>query len=351
MLDAFDFSEIQAYLNALEGAGRQLSFVELLELLMSGKWQEACTLLFDSVKTALFAEFSSGGRIFVQLLLIGIAAAVFANFTSVFEKSQIAQAGFYITYLLLFSLLAAGFLNGLNIAMRAVERVTGFMKVLLPAYFMAVAFSGNAGTALVSYEASLFFIFVLEKLLQLILIPMLKIYIFLVLAGHICEEDLLSRMRELTEKCIQWGMKTLLGAVVGFQILQGLLLPYADAVKTGGVQKVLSVVPGVGQAAGAAMQLLLGSGVLIKNTIGVGAMAILALICLLPIVKLCTFMLFYSFAAAILQPVCDKRMVSCIAESAHGYRLLLGMVLTVCTLFFITIALVCASSNVSYFSG
>lgn len=349
--DSLDFSDIQEYLDALGEGKSRISFREMISMILDGKWKEAGEIVLASVTDSLFSEISSGSRIFIQILVIGIAGAVFANFASVFDKSQIADAGFYITYLLLFSLLAAGFLTALDVAVQVMDKVTGFLRVLMPAYFMAVAFAGNAAGAVVMYEAMLFGVYALEKVVQLLLVPLLKLYIFLVLAGHISREDMLSKMTELVEKIIQWTMKTMLGAVVGVQLLQGMVLPYADSLKTGMLQKVIQVIPGIGQATGTAMQMVLGSGVLIKNTIGAAAVVILAAVCILPVIKLALLMLFYHLAAAVLQPVCDTRMVSCIAKVAQGHKLLLDMVLVMFVLFVLSIAVVCASSNAAYFSG
>lgn len=347
----FDFTEIQDYLDALKGGGSSISFREVVSMLLKGEWKEVGEQMVQSVKDSLFSEISSGRRIFIQILVIGIAGAVFTNFASVFDKSQISDAGFYVTYLLLFSLLAAGFMNALEIASEVMDKVIGFMRVLMPAYFMAVAFTGNTGSAVVMYETMLFFMYGMEQMIRILLLPLLKTYIFLVLAGHLSREDLLSKMTSLVGKSVSWGLKTMVGVVFGVQMLQGLVLPYVDAVKNGTLQKLLQIIPGVGQAAESAMQMVLGAGVLIKNTIGVAAVFILGAICALPVLKLLLLLVFYHLATAVLQPICDKRMVSCISEVANGHQLLVNMVLAVCVLFFISIAVICASSNVVCFAG
>ena len=116
MEDMFDFTQIQTYLETLQGGGKNLSFQEMMHLCMKGEWKEAGEKILQSVKDVLFSEISSGKKIFIQILAIGIAGAVFTNFASVFEKSQISNAGFYATCLLLFSLLGAGFFSALSVA-------------------------------------------------------------------------------------------------------------------------------------------------------------------------------------------------------------------------------------------
>ena len=74
--------------------------------------------------------------------------------------------------------------------------------------------------------------------------------------------------------------------------------------------KLAEMIPGLGAGAGAAARLVLGSGVLIKNTMGAAAVTVLFFHfpgCRL--VKLLVLMFLYQAAGAIMQPVCDKRMV------------------------------------------
>lgn len=53
-------------------------------------------------------------------------------------------------------------------------------------------------------------------------------------------------------------------------------------------------------------QMVIGSGVLVKNTMGAAGVVILVIITLIPMMKLVILMLLYQCVAAVLQPVCDK---------------------------------------------
>ncbi len=97
--------------------------------------------------------------------------------------------------------------------------------------------------------------------------------------------------------------------------------------------------------------MVLGSGVLIKNTMGAAGVTVLALIAFLPAAKLLTLALFYQAAGAIMQPVCDKRMVSCVIGVSRGHRLLLKIVLYSLLLFVIAIAVTCKAADVAYLSA
>ena len=136
--------------------------------------------------------------------------------------------------------------------------------------------------------------------------------------------------------------KTLVGLVLGFHMIQGMVLPYVDSMKSATVQKLIGIIPGLGQGAGAITQIVMGSGVLIKNSIGAAGVVVLLIMMIIPVLKLVVMMFLYQGVAAILQPICDKRIVSCISKTGQGHKMLLNIVLSSALLFIITIAVVCS---------
>ena len=147
---------------------------------------------------------------------------------------------------------------------------------------------------------------------------------------------------------IGWGRRSLVGLVLGFQLVQGMVLPYADSVQAAGVNKILQAIPGVGDSAGAVTKMVLGAGVLVKNTMGAAAVAVLAVLSVVPLLKLAVLLFMYQSVAGVLQPVGDKRFISCISEIAEGQKMLLGLAGSGLLLFVITIALICVGTNGVY---
>lgn len=350
-MEEFDFSQIQDYIDQQEAEnGWNLSFQEIMTDIMAGRLTEVFNKVLGAIKNTLFSEIHQSGQLMGQIIVLGIFGAVFTNFSGVFQGSQISETGFFVTYLLLFTFLTASFFQSITIAADVVTKVMGFMKVLMPAYFMAVAFAGSAVSSVVMYEFTLWMISMAQWLIGRVLIPLVRVYMLLVLAGHISKEDILSKLTELLEQIISWSLKTLIGVVLGFHIIQGLVLPYVDSMKNTTVQKLLGVIPGLGQGAAAITQMVFGSGVLIKNTMGMAAVVILLILVAIPVMKLVILIFMYQCVAAVLEPVCDKRLVSCIGAASKGHKLLLHMVMASAMLFIITIALVCAGTNISYYA-
>lgn len=344
-----EWKELDRFLEEeLEVEGEDIRFSGVVKDLMRGHTESVGKWIITALRTVLFRETLHGSRLAGQLLALGMVGAVFTGFSDLFSGGQISETGFFLTYLMAFCVMAASFFESIAITCEVLERQVAFMKALMPSYFLAVAWSGASMTSAAWYEVVLLLISAVQWLYWKLLIPLIRVYVLLAMAGHMAREDMLSRMTELLKSGVAWGTRALIGVVLGFQLVQGMVLPYADAAKMTGVQKLLQVIPGVGQGAGAVSKMLLGSGVLIKNTMGAAAVVILLILSLLPIVKLAVLVFLHRSVAAIIQPIADKRLVACISSVAEGQKLLLMLVCSALCLFVITIALICSGTNVSY---
>ena len=225
------------------------------------------------------------------------------------------------------------------------------MRVLLPAYFLAVTMAGGAITSAAVCGFTFGAIGVVQAVLSEILIPLMRVYMMLVLAGNLYKEDMISKFTELLRQGILWTVKTMFGIVVGFHVIQGMVLPQADALKNASAMRLAQMIPGLGAGAGAVSQIVMGSGILIKNTAGAAAVIVLILMAAVPMLKLLILMVLYYLAAAVMQPVCDKRLVACMTGAAAGHGILLKIVGYSLALFAVTIAVLCVSTNAAWYAG
>ena len=252
LLNSLDLSRIEAFLREAGGSAVPgLSFREILSMLLSGNYQRVVRMLMDFCRTALFREISENGRWMGQVILLGILGAVFASFSSLFADSQVSEMGFYVTYLLIFTLLAASFLNGVRITRTLLEQLFEFVRVLVPAFFLAVSFSGGSTSAAAGYAWTLASVNVAEWVFLQLFLPCTQLYVLLSLAGHLSSKDLFSKALELLEQGMRWGSKALLGVVLGFHVLQGMIAPYTDSVRQTALRRAVSLIPGIGQGAAA----------------------------------------------------------------------------------------------------
>lgn len=345
------FGDLDEFLGQAGAGGTGFSFWDLVKAVASGDLSQVLLLSGRGVEALFLGEAKRGGQLLLQAVSVGILGAVFTHISAAFKGGQISDAGFFVSYLLLFTCLAGSFLEGLGTAREALDQILEFMRLLMPAYFLAVAFAGGSVTALALYEAALGSVALVQWLCGGILLSLVKIYVLLVLGSHAVKEPFLTKLTRLLEQAVEWSLKTLMGLVVGFHLIQAMVLPYADGAARTGAGRLLEMIPGLGAGAGAIARMVLGSGVLVKNSIGAGGVIVLGLLSLAPAVKLGMLMVLYQCAAAVMEPICDKRMVSCVAGVARGHRMLLKIQLYSLFLFLLAIAITCGFTNVSYFAA
>lgn len=339
----FEFSEIEDLLDDIFPE-KKTDFQDLIKKMLSGQTEPSLQVIGEMISDQFFYEWKSSKAGMVHILLIVIVAAVFTNFSNVFQNQQISEISFYVLYLLLITIGLNSFRILVVSASENLERLIGFMKVLGPVYFLAVAFAAGSSTSILFYNLVLLLIYLVELVILNFLIPFVQVYIVVKVMNNLSEEDYLSKFAELCETVIAWTLKTLLAGVTGVNIIQGLLSPAIDSLKRSVVGRSAEAIPVVGDAIGGVTEVMLGTAVLIKNGIGVAGALVCIGICLVPIIQMAVVTLLYKLIAAMIQPVSDKRIVGCISSIADGSQMLLRIIFTTGVLFLLTIAVVTATT-------
>ena len=329
LLSEFDFSDVEDSLKDMF-PGERTGFGDVLSALMTGDIEETGSIFLSFLRDQISYEFDYNRKSLVYVLLVAITAAVFSNFAGAFQNRQISDISFYITYMLLITLCLTSFQTSAAGLEDRLGSLLDFMRVLCPSYFLAVAFASGTTTSLFFYNVILFLIFAVEFLIVRFLLPV---------------EDFLSEFADLIRKIVTWALRSLLACVVGINVIQGLLAPAIDAVKRSALTRTAEAIPWVGNALGGAAEVVLGTAVLIKNGIGMAGALIAVAICAVPILQMILMAFMYKLAAALVQPVSDKRITACISGVSEGYEIMVRVIFTVGVLFLLTIAVVAASTS------
>lgn len=344
ILEAFDFGDVNQVLKDILPE-EKMDFGETVRAIIKGDVKLSVELLEKLVSEQLFYEFRQNKKTVVHILIIAIIAAIFTNFSSVFQNKQIGEISFYVLYLLLITICLSTFQILIDGVGGDLEKLTAFMRVLGPLYFLAVAISTGSGTAIIFYNLLLFLIYIVELLILNFLLPLLHIYMVIRVLNNLSAEEYLSKFAELIEFIVTWTLKTLLAAIIGLNVIQGLISPAIDSLKRGVLTKSVEAIPAIGDALGGTAEIVLGTSVLVKNGIGVTGAIICIAICIIPILQMFVMTFLYKLIAAMIQPISDKRIVGCVSGMGEGCQILLRVIFTTGMLFLLTIAIVTATTT------
>ena len=344
LLSEFDFDEIEDSLTQMFPQ-EKITFGEVVSSLISGDMEETIRMFFRFLADQVSYEFDYNRKNLVYVLLVALTAAVFSSFAGAFKSRQISDISFYVMYMLLITLCLTAFRTSAEGLEERLGSLVDFMRVLCPSYFLAVAFASGSVTSLFFYNVILFLIYIVELVIVRFLLPVVNIYIMVRVLGNLTGEDFLSEFADLIKKVVSWILKTLLVCVISVNVVQGLLAPAIDAVKRSALTRTAEALPWVGNAVGGVAEVVLGTAVLIKNGIGMAGAVISVAICAVPIFQMLIMALMYKLAAALVQPVSDKRITTCISGVSEGYEIMVKVIFTAGLLFMITIAIVAASTS------
>ena len=204
-IEDLGLEKIQEFLDERGELGG-LSFSGLMEELAQGNWQQAAERLFQGLRYELFTKNGDSIRFLSQAAALGILGAVFSQAAAVFPSSKVSETGFFITYLLTFTCLTASFFTSVETAEAVVNHSLEFMRVLLPSFFLAVALAGGSISGAALYSSVIAGVSAADFLCGKVLLPLIKVYVLLILAGNLSREPLISRMTSFLESGIKWTL-------------------------------------------------------------------------------------------------------------------------------------------------
>lgn len=345
-MEELDFSDIDKMLEQQEGT-ESIDFRELVERMIAGEEIEKGWLV-EKIFSAVFSEVQEFRGTLIQIVILCIVFAILYNFANVFENPAVTEISFYMVYILLLVLLMKSFFVLRDVSVTAISRVMMFLKVMIPTFTASMVFSGNITTAAGFYDLTFLLIYAMEWVMQYLLIPGIQIYVVLELMNHLTGEEMLSRMTSLIKSGILWVIKCLFTIVIGINVVQNLLTPVIDTFKSGLIAKTAGMMPGLGTSINAVTEIMVGSGIIIKNGIGMAAIVILLILCAGPLIKVWVMAFLYKLLAAMMQPAVDKRMIGCIAGTGEGGSLLSKVVVTTTVMFLVTIAMITAATTFNH---
>lgn len=339
LLESMDFTDVDRMMEDLFPQER-MEFADAVRQIMMGNTDVGRDAIKEMLQERILGAWEVNRKSILYLILLAIASAVFIGFSDIFQTRQVSQISFYMIYLLVMGICLASFQAASEWMANGVHTLTGFMKVLYPVYFAAVTVAKGSISSLAFYHLAIILIVVIEELLLHLIVPGIHMYVIIRVMNSLQSEDYLSKFAELLETAIGWGLKALMGGMIGLNVIQGMLGPAIDTVKRSAVTRGMEMVPGVGDLLGGTAEVALGTAVLIKNSIGIVGMFLCLVLCLAPLLQLAVITLGYKLAAALVQPVSDKRIIECISGVGEGCRMLMNCIFVTGILFLVTVAIV-----------
>lgn len=322
-----------------------ISLREIMEKVLMGDFTGIFGDIFMYGAQGIYERMAGFKNIFIWLLLLGIAAGVMTHFVEVFHKHQIADLSYYFMYLLFVTVLFRCFIQVSEIVGQVITNIVLFIRLMVPTYLLAVGVTTGVTTVSAYSQLLVLVVYGVESFLDRGITKMISAYMMLSMLNGIWIEERLSLLADFLKKIVTLSLKSMLGVVTGISIFQTLITPVIDSAKSSMLQKTISAIPGIGNISEGVMELVIGSAVIIKNSIGVVILLLLIFICAAPLLEVFIIGMILRLAAAVLGIVSDKRLVECTNRAADAGMLMFRVAGTALVLFLIVIAVLATATN------
>lgn len=326
------------------GYSYQISFKDIVNDIKDGDMSAVIKNVTKMAINAVYEDLAQNKQLMIQLISIALLGSIFVNISGSFGNGFVSENGFYVTYLIMTSIMLSSFSVALDMVCVSLERVLNLIRIVVPIYALAMNYIGRSVTAVGMYEVILVGVWIVQVIIIRFVIPLIKFYVIVSLVNNLNKEDSFSKLCLLIKNLVSWLLKTIVVFIAGLNIIKSLIEPQIDAIGRTTVNKVIASIPG-----GSIMSVLagtfLGAGLVIKNSIGVAGIIFICVLVMVPVVKMFLFMLMVRITSVVVQPIGEKRYVEGIEALSGGMSLLLQTIGSSVVLFMLTIAIMAYASN------
>lgn len=296
--------------------------------------------LFSWLIQKLAGEITVQIAMIKKILFVVLLSAILKNINVSFHLKSVGELGFYVCYMVLIVVIAATFYSQADMVSNTIKNVETFFEAMAPVFMTLSMASGGYGQATVTAPAVMIGGGILTNIVCNGILPAIVMATSLEMINNISEKPMLNHFTKLFQSGISWGMKGIAFLFMGLLSLQKL----GGSVLNQGIGKtakaVMTSVPVVGNVMGGVVDTAAALVGMIRGGTLITFVIFLMLFCVVPLIRLGIMIMIYKLTAAVVEPVCESRLVKCISGAGDFSVLLFGaMFLVECMFLFSAVLL------------
>ncbi len=298
---------------------------------------------FEEFLKFLFKEILVQASLMGRIIIISLAASVISSLNASFKGKSVGEIGFFICYTLLIITVLSSFKNSLALVEKDISAFSEIVKTVMPAFSVLLLTLNNIGSNSMIIAFSIFGIGILSEFVSFFILPLISVNAVLTIVNNTTPKGYLTYFCTLFKNIVKWGLK--ISAAIFMAIITLSKIGGGGASNfLGNLSKnAVKFVPVVGNTLSGAVDTIASVCGAAMGGLSVAVIVFTVLFLSISVIKLVSIIFVYKFTAAIIEPICEKRFVSCIDKMGDFTALLLASLLTVSGMFIFTVIILCAN--------
>lgn len=332
----------------IQQAVPQLDFRTMVTKLARGEVDWDTSEVFNWLIKYIFSEVVANLSLLGKLVVLSIITAVLQNLMSAFEKATVGKIAYFICYLVLVTMAVGTFTLTINIGREAVDNMVTFMQALMPLLLTLLAAMGGIASSTIFHPIILGSITVIGTVIKNVVLPLILFAAVLSVVNGVSSQFKVSRMADLFKTVSMTVLGLCSTVFLGVLAIHGVAGAVSDGVALRTAKFTTDAfLPVVGGTLSDALEAVMGSALLMKNAVGIAGVVVIALLTVLPLIKILAIAFVYRLAGAVIQPIGDSDMADCLTGLGNSLFAVFGAVATVGLLFFFAVTIVVGMGNLT----
>lgn len=301
--------------------------------------------ILRSIGRLFFVELNYSLGLLAKILAITLISSILTNLQGTFENSSVSELANYISYVLIAILVISSFFQVMELARMTVDKMAGFMQVILPILLTLLVATGGPNTRVLFHPMILVTVNFIGILIKTIVLPLIFFSFIISIISNVSNRIEFNKLSEMSRQIVIFIITGALTLFIGIITIYGLGSKIDGLTIRTAKFAVDKFIPIVGGFLSDAVDTVIGCSGILKNGIGFIGLLVLLLICILPIIKIVVLLFIYKLIVVVIQPIGSKNLVEFFNQVGKSLLLILVSLLSTTTMFFITITIIVEAGN------
>jgi stage III sporulation protein AE len=318
------------------------------ELLVPGGEGFSLRHVLQAFLQFFFFEVVHNGKLLASIIILSVFSSILQTVQSAFERNTVSKVAYAICYLVVMIIAINSFSVAIGYAKSAIANMIHFMTAMIPLLLTLLASIGNITTVSVLHPLIVFMIHIVGTMIYTIVFPLLFFSAVLHIVSSLSEKYKVTQLADLLRTISVGLLVGMLTIFLGVITIQGATGSVTDGVTIRTAKYITgNFVPVVGKMFTDAADTVITASLLVKNAVGLTGVFILIMLCSFPALKILSLALIYNLAGAMMQPLGDSPIVSCLQTIGKSLVFVFAALAAVGLMFFFALTIIITSGNVA----
>lgn len=322
----------------------EIFFNETVNEISSGDFSITPEKILQYILDLLFEELSKSSSLIISIFVIALLSGVLNVINT--DKSKASNAAYFSCFALMSVAVIKLISTSVGYGNAVIDEMSTFVTKLSPVLTILLVSSGYTTSASAFYPVFTSSIYLICLIIQKCIIPLIYSGCIIGIANNLSNYVQLNHFSNMLKSLSKWLLTASLTIFSGINAIYGFCAPSLDNIgmKTAKFA-VGSIIPVVGNFLSESIETVLSGTRLMKNAVGTAGIISLLVICAIPCIKVGAIMIAVKIAAALIEPISDKKYADMLNEASGCITMMFSSMLCVAVLFILSIAIIIGTTN------